>query len=205
MCGSKICRRSVWSGADDADVQHREVEVRDAAVPQLLRELVVARFEIAGGCDIACPQRPFDRGRQRCHQRLHHHDRHRETFGRPFLVREIVRVVTRSGRGALPSDRTMPIARNRSSARRSSSERGAKRARPRCRSGWAPRADRMLRTRGCAARSRGAAIRRAAHRVRAATRAVRAGAGGASGGNGLRVLRVLDDEAAAGLDERMTW
>ncbi|MGH9348028.1 MAG: hypothetical protein ACRD26_12275 [Vicinamibacterales bacterium] len=39
-----------WSGADDADVQEGEVEVRDAAAPQLLCELLVTRLQVAGGC-----------------------------------------------------------------------------------------------------------------------------------------------------------
>ena len=90
------------SGADDANVQEREVEVRDAAAPQLLCELVVTRFQVAGGCDIACPQRPFNRGRQRRNQGLQHHDGNRETLGRPFLVREVVRVVHAERPGSAP-------------------------------------------------------------------------------------------------------
>ena len=90
------------SGADDANVQEGEVEVRDAAAPQLLCELVVTRFQIAGGCDIACPQRPFNRGRKRRDQGLHHDDRDREALGRPFLVREVVRVVHSERPGRAP-------------------------------------------------------------------------------------------------------
>ena len=106
----------VGPGAGDADVQHREVEVRDAALPQLLREVAIARLEIARGRGIACPQRPLDRGRKRCRERLHDDDRQPQAFGRAFALREIVRVVDRNETARAPkrphdADRTEPFQR----------------------------------------------------------------------------------------------
>jgi hypothetical protein len=77
----------------DADVQNGEVEVRDAALPQLLREVAIPPLEVARGCDIPRTQRALDRGRERCHKRLHHHDRQPQCFGCAFVLREVIRVV----------------------------------------------------------------------------------------------------------------
>ena len=89
--------------------------MRDAALPQLLREVAITRFKIARRPGIASPQRLLDRGCERCDELLHDDDRQPQASGRAFLLRKIVGVVdrheTRQAKRPHDADRTEPFQR----------------------------------------------------------------------------------------------
>ena len=81
------------SGADDADVQDGEIEVRDTVPPQVLHEPRVAPLELSRRGGASRPDLLFDRDRERCDERLDHQHGDGDTVERPLIVRKVVGIV----------------------------------------------------------------------------------------------------------------
>jgi hypothetical protein len=84
-------------------------------------ELRVASFEIPRRIEVAGADRRSIATTSGVTQGLNHQNGDRDAVGAPLLVREVVGVAERSVEGRCPRERTTPIDRNRSSARRWSS------------------------------------------------------------------------------------
>ena len=104
------------SRAGDADVQDREVEVRDTVPPQLVHELRVATFQIPRRSRLPARTSRSIATSRGSHERLDHQNGDLDAVRCPLLVREVVGVVDTkrpraAAQGSHDSDRPEPLER----------------------------------------------------------------------------------------------
>jgi hypothetical protein len=81
------------AGAGDANVQEREIEMRDPVLPELVHELRVPNFQISRRVEVAGADLPFDRDVERDREWLDHQNGDRHAVECPLLVREVVGIM----------------------------------------------------------------------------------------------------------------